>query len=154
MRKRGASHKAPRRLYNIWVEMRARCERITKDSYARYGGRGIKVCSEWHEWDTFRAWALANGYQDELTIERIDVNGNYEPTNCKWIPRGEQARNRRTTCRLTFNGVTMSAAEWARHIGLKDKHGVLKRIRSGWSVEKALTTPPRSKRDNIDEGGK
>lgn len=146
MSKRGTTRKDPPRLYRIWVEIRARCERKTKDCYERYGGRGIQVCPEWHDWDSFRLWALANGYQDDLTIERKDVNGNYCPENCMWITRGEQAKNRRTTCKITFNGVTMSAADWARHLGFKDRHSVLDRIRSGWSVEKALTTPPRNKK--------
>lgn len=144
MGKKGITRKQPKRLYNIWVEIRARCERPTKDSYCRYGGRGIKVCSEWHDWNIFRNWALSNGYEDNLTIDRVDVNGDYTPQNCRWISKGDQARNRRTNRKITFLGITLTGAEWARKLGFKDKHSVLDRIDNGWSVERALTTPPRA----------
>lgn len=85
------------RLYKIWSKMKERCY-YKKDvrKYAYYGGRGITVCDEWkNDFVTFKEWALKNGYQDNLSIDRIDVNGNYEPSNCRWITMAEQQRNRR-----------------------------------------------------------
>ena len=85
------------RLYRTWANMKARCLNPNKPNYKNYGGRGIAVCAEWaNDFVRFRDWALAAGYRDDLTIERIDVNGNYEPSNCAWIPLTEQARNKRT----------------------------------------------------------
>lgn len=92
------------RLYGIWCDMKKRCHNKNSRAYKDYGGRGIRVCSEWLVWENFRDWAFENGYSDidedarlQLSIERVDVNGNYEPSNCCWIPRNEQSRNRRCT---------------------------------------------------------
>ena len=90
------------RLWWVWYTMRNRCNNPRNNSYKNYGGRGIRVCEEWHDYAAFRAWALANGYDEnaaygKCTIDRIDVNGNYEPSNCRWVSMAEQNRNKRKT---------------------------------------------------------
>lgn len=89
------------RLYNIWCGMKKRCYSTKYEHYDRYGGRGIKVCEEWkNDFVNFKNWALKNGYNDELEIDRVNNNGNYEPNNCKWKSRTMQVRNRSNTIRI------------------------------------------------------
>lgn len=115
----GLSVEEPR-LYNIWCGMIQRCENPKRDSYERYGARGIKVCSEWHEFEVFVDWAKANGYDDSLTIDRINSNGNYEPANCRWATVDEQANNKTSNIVLTVGGISGTAKRWADLIGVSE----------------------------------
>ena len=130
------------RLYYIWKGMRQRCMNPKCKNYPRYGGRGITICPEWDDYENFYEWALSSGYNESLTIDRINVNGNYEPNNCKWSTAKEQANNRRTNHLLTLNGETHNIREWAKLIGVCETV-IHQRLRSGWSIEKTLTHPPR-----------
>lgn len=106
------------RLYFTWKNMRNRCRCKSSSSYKFYGERGIKVCDEWNDFAAFRDWALSSGYEDDLTIERIDFNGNYCPENCCWIPRKLQAKNTRRAQVVEFNGEALTHADWARRLGI------------------------------------
>lgn len=129
------------RLYRIWAAMKSRCNNPHNIDFHNYGGRGIKVCQEWSEsFETFRDWADANGYSEELTIDRIDNNKNYCPENCRWADMLTQHRNQRRNVLLTFQGVTKTRAEWSEICGLGSQ-AIRHRLERGWSVEKALTTP-------------
>lgn len=130
------------KLYNTWICMRNRCNYDRDKEYKDYGGRGIKVCKEWDEsFDNFCAWAMENGYKEGLSIDRIDVNGNYEPSNCKWATRYEQDRNKRNNVMLTYNGETRCLTDWAEYLGI-NKRTLENRVKTlGWSAEKALSTP-------------
>lgn len=106
------------RLYTIWMNMRRRCSSPVSDPGRRYVGRGIQVCHEWQDFATFRDWSLAHGYRDDLTIDRIDNDGNYEPSNCRWIPLADQARNRSSTRLVTHAGRTQTLTEWSEELGM------------------------------------
>ena len=109
------------RLYRIYVDIKTRCYTPTHINYHNYGGRGIKVCEEWlgEQGSTrFIEWALSNGYSDSLSIDRIDVDGNYSPSNCRWSTIKEQSNNKRTNIRYTYNGETKTIAEWAETWGV------------------------------------
>ena len=135
----GESHT---RLFYIWVSMRDRCNNPKNKRYDRYGGRGIKVCDEWQkEYAVFATWAREHGYSDELTIDRIDVNGNYEPSNCRWVDLKTQERNRTDNRLITIGDETKTLAEWCEIYG--NNYGmVYNRIANlGWDAEKAIKTP-------------
>ena len=134
------------RLYNIWVKMKQRCFDKNHTYYERYGGRGIKICKEWkNDFMCFHNWAMSNGYQDNLTIDRIDNNGDYEPSNCRWITLQEQCNNRSTSKLITYKNETHSIADWARKLGTS-RNVIWYRLSKGWSIEKTLTTPIRQKK--------
>ena len=132
------------KLYSVWVNMRNRCFNSNNKSFVYYGGRGISVCDEWNEFLNFEKWAIQNGFKENLTLDRIDVNGNYEPENCRWISRKEQMRNTRSNHLLTYNGDTKTMAEWAEITGIP--YSTLKqRINKyNYSVEKAFTKPVKT----------
>lgn len=129
------------RIYRIYAGMKARCYSPGTTHYAHYGGRGITICDEWLEdFMNFYNWAMANGYEDHLSIDRIDVNGNYCPENCRWATQKEQCNNRRQNRFLKFNGETHTVKEWADITGINT--GTLRnRLRAGWNIERALGEP-------------
>jgi hypothetical protein len=125
--------------YSTWRNMRVRCNLATNEHYPDYGGRGIKVCDRWADFLAFLQ-DMGPRPSSRHTIDRIDVNGNYEPGNCRWATPKEQCRNRRNNTRLTYASVTLTAVEWSEKLG-GTRHVVAKRIQNGWSVERAVTTP-------------
>lgn len=142
-RKHGATlGRRPSRLYTIWQSMRQRCLGPNCENYPRYGGRGIRICPEWSDFSSFMQWAFANGYSDILTIDRIDNDGNYEPANCRWATRKQQNQNYSRNRRVTYRGETACLSEHVARTNLK-YHTVKRRLLRGWSINKALETPPR-----------
>lgn len=123
------------RLYRIWRAMRKRCGDENDKNFKNYGGRGIKACKEWDEsFVAFRDWALANGYADDLSIDRIDNDSGYGPENCRWVTSKTQSRNRRNNVHVTIDKITRTIAGWAEIAGIS--HSVLlKRYNKGWRGE-------------------
>jgi DNA-binding XRE family transcriptional regulator len=133
------------RLYKEWRGMLLRCTTPSHKSYKDYGGRGISVCTQWHEFPNFQEWALANGYNDNLTIDRIDVNGNYEPSNCRFTDIITQCNNRRSSKFITYQGKTMSQAQWARELGIS--RGIItQRAKRNLPVNEILRTEKHAHR--------
>lgn len=136
----GYGHKD--RLYRIWSGMKSRCYSAADRNYRRYGARGIEICPEWrNDFMAFRTWAIANGYQDGLSIYRIDNDGMYSPENCRWVDHKAQSNNRRTNVYITYKGETHTAAEWAERTGIKEGTLVMRK-RNGWSDSECLEIPP------------
>jgi len=100
------------RIYNLFATMKARCNNVNSQAYKDYGGRGIKICDEWNTFVSFRRWALENGYADDLSIDRINNDGDYEPSNCRWATRKEQSRNTRRNIFVEIEGNIKSLSEW------------------------------------------
>jgi hypothetical protein len=125
--------------YSIWQAMVQRCTNPNNKGYLKYGGRGIGVCDRWREYENFLA-DMGRRPSDSHSLDRINNDKGYEPSNCRWATLIEQANNTRTNKHLTFRGRTQTVADWAREIGIK-QNTLVGRIRKGWSVEKALTAP-------------
>ena len=126
------------RIYTIWSGMIARCENTRHRSFANYGGRGIRVCDEWRaSFEAFHLWAAENGYDDTLTIDRVDNDRGYSPDNCRFASNDDQQRNKRNNRLLTARGKTMTLAEWADETGINPAT-IGWRLNAGWSVEDAL----------------
>lgn len=132
------------RTYRIWKGMKERCYKESRKDFASYGGRGIVMCDEWK--NSFVNFLADMGEAPEnMSIDRINGDGIYEKSNCRWATLEQQANNRRTCIYVTFNGETKTVAQWSRDIGIERKT-LEYRIRVGWDVEKALTTPSTIKR--------
>lgn len=133
------------RLYKVWRAMRERCEFPDSKNFKGYGFRGISVCEEWEDFDSFRTWAFANGYDETAkrgmtTLDRIDVNGNYGPGNCRFVDQATQCRNKRSNFNIEFDGRTQCISDWAAETGIR-RLTLRGRLKAGWSVKDALTKP-------------
>lgn len=148
--KRATTHgytkdKKKERLYVVWRSIIQRCENPNIPTYKYYGGKGVSICDEWHDYSKFRSWAYLNGYDEtavrgECTIDRIDNNGDYEPSNCRWVCLKTQMRNRSDNRLITHNGETKSVVEWAEQTGLSPQL-IYGRLNEGWSGADAITIP-------------
>lgn len=128
------------RLYRIWFNMKCRCHKVSAPDFPRYGGRGINVCDEWRNgFQPFYEWAMANGYQDDRSIDRIDNNGNYCPENCRWVNTKCQNNNTRRNHYVTFNGETLTIGQWSERCGINKNTLHSRLTKYGWSIERALT---------------
>lgn len=126
------------RIYNIWCKMLSRCNNSHNNEFHNYGARGIKICDEWQlNFMSFYNWSMKNGYSDNLTIDRIDNNGNYEPNNCRWTTAKEQANNRRSNKLLEYNGEIKTIAQWCEMYSL-NYWTTLRRYNKGWKAKEIL----------------
>lgn len=140
--------KSKSKIYEIWCNMKNRCYSPNTDEYQNYGSRGIMICSEWlgeHGAENFIKWALENGYDENIefgkrTIDRIDVNGDYCPENCKWPTMKEQGNNKRNNRYITHNGETKTLTQWCEYYKLP-YHTIKARIYRGWDIEDAFFIP-------------
>lgn len=123
------------RLYVIWRGMMSRCNDPRHDHYMNYGGRGISVCEEWRSFLPFREWAIANGYTDEMSIDRIDNDGDYQPGNCRWVTQKAQCNNRSNNRRISYRGSTYTVTEFAEILNAP-VYSIRNHLRAGWSVER------------------
>lgn len=129
------------RIYYCWQAMKDRCCNSNNKNYKNYGARGIKVCDEWKsDFMNFYDWAMKNNYKDNLTIDRIDVNGNYEPDNCRWTDMITQENNKTNNRIITYNNEKHTLMEWSKK--LKCNYRSLRtRLERNWSIERAFNTP-------------
>ena len=124
--------------YGSYRSMMNRCYREKNCNYNRYGARGIKVCEEWHNIENFEKWVEENPYFKGATLDRINVDGNYEPSNCRWVTMKKQCNNRSNTLYITYNGETHTISEWAEITGI-NRSTLNNRYYKGWSIESMLT---------------
>lgn len=127
------------RLYQIWVAMRYRCN---NKNNRHYGAKGINVCKDWNDFNNFKAWSLAQGYNDSLTIDRIDNCKGYCPDNCRWVDNYIQHNNQGNNRYITYKDKTRTIAQWAKELELNG-HTLYSRLQRGWSIERALETDTR-----------
>lgn len=126
------------RIYSIWLNMKQRCYNPKSTQYKDWGGRGVIMCDDWkNDFMTFYDWAMSNGYKKGLTIDRIDVNGNYEPNNCRWVTPKEQANNRRNTPYITYQGKKQSLKQWSEELNV-NYYTMRKRYKKGWKTKEIL----------------
>lgn len=141
-----ASYENKGKIRNVYYNMLKRCYKKENRAYKHYGERGIRVCEEWlKDCSNFYRWARDNGYKENLQLDRIDVNGNYEPSNCRWITALENAYNKRCTRKITFKGLTKNLLEWEKETGIDKKILADRIFKYKWEIERALTEKPKSK---------
>ena len=138
------------RLYGVWWDAKRRCERPYDKNYDCYGGRGIKLCKEWHDYSKFREWALANGYEEsakvqDCTLDRINVNGDYCPDNCRWIPMSEQRYNCRNTVYVQLDGKQYTLKQLSEMFGIPRDILYKRIVVYEWTAERATNTPYEKK---------
>ena len=134
-------------LHIRWRAIKDRCCNPQNYAYQRYGGRGITICDEWkNSFITFYKWSIANGFDSELTLDRIDNNKGYSPDNCRWVDMKIQTNNTRRNKYLTARGKTQTLQQWCDELGFKSHQVVCGRLQRGWSVEDALFTPTQTER--------
>ena len=138
-------------LYHTYQKMKSRCYNRNNKNYKDYGKKGVIICDEWlgeNGFVNFYKWSMSHGYSENLSIDRIDVNGNYEPSNCRWTDVITQENNRTNNHIITYNNETMTMAMWARKLGIGYKTLANRILTYGWSIEKAFTTPVRERLNN------
>ena len=133
-------HQTNTRLYHIWCTIKARCNRPTALKYKDYGGRGIKLCESWHKFENFYEWAISHGYSDDLSIDRINNDGNYEPDNCRWTDNKTQANNTRANKRIEYNGEILTLSQLAEKYQISYTL-LTKRLYRGWNIDDAINIP-------------
>ena len=133
------------RLHNIWLTMRQRCSKPNCSGWHKYGAKGIRVCDEWERsFEVFRDWAYSHGYDDTLTIDRIDPKGNYKPANCRWVTQKVQQNNRSNNIKLTYKGDTRSAIVWSEILNIPLRI-IYDRYYRGWDVDRIFEQPIRKR---------
>jgi len=145
--------KSPRgkknKLYAIWVSMKQRCFNPKCSAYKFYGNRGIKINPSWLDFEKFELWAVTNGYKEGLSIERSNVNGNYEPINCTWIPRSDQSNNTRRSTFYEFNGKKQTLKDWSTELEMNYMTLWGRVHKKDWTVKRAFTEPIHEERSNM-----
>lgn len=131
------------KIHETWLGMRDRCKNKNNINYKNYGGRGIKVCKRWEKFENFYE-DMGERPSKKHSLDRVNNNGNYEPSNCRWATREEQLNNKRTNRYLSFNGKKMTVTQWAKEL-LVSPNTIFNRVKSGWETEKILTKPINKK---------
>lgn len=132
------------RIYQIWAGIKKRTTHTSCKDSKYYVKKGVDICEAWNEFEVFYQWAIENGYDDNLTIDRIDGSRGYSPENCRWVTQKVQCNNKSNNHFIEFQGEKRTVSQWAEKLGIK-KCTLLSRIRKGWSVEKVITTPVKKK---------
>lgn len=129
------------RLYKIWKSMRERCNTTTCSGYKKYGAKGIRICGDWNDFENFRTWAMSNGYEECLTIDRIDFKGDYCPSNCRWVDVLSQNNNRSSNVYVEFDGESLTFANFCRKYGLNYKRAWQQYRRDGKTLGELVGLP-------------
>lgn len=138
-------------IYNVWLNMKSRCLNPMNYDFQYYGGRGITICKEWLDAGTFCEWALTHGYEEGLSLDRIDNDKGYYPENCRFVTHKEQMRNIRTNRMITYKGETHCMSEWAEITGIP--YSVIRsRVKAGWEPEQIFTVPVSRSNTGLNHG--